>query len=388
MYFIKKLQRQIKSNTISTMFVILGYSISLLLVSLGTSYALIMSQQDNMRDNAMPENAIGTLIKWYSNKDMYSILSTFKNISIDGGVLISGIYADLDSSDGSVLFPVSAEFFHRNTGLYPIVEGRYYTANEIAQNKRVALLGRGLKKYTETRNGKTYTKIFGEEFEVVGIIGKKGTTTPWEVRISIPVGSIPETCIDMLMYEHNMSSYIYNEKNNANLEIERVKMALKGINPKIEVDTNPSKHKSNLITFLFSGSTVVLLALFVLMLSLINSVLITLCWISQRGYEIGVRKAFGQTNYQLGKLIFTDMLILIFLSSVISILLEFLSIKFISSNIKVSSFLFGSNINFAPKMFIGNFIVSIIFVLLITLLTSLPQFIKAVRIQPIEALKL
>ena len=60
--------------------------------------------------------------------------------------------------------------------VYPIVNGRYPTKEELLTGEKVVVLGQELRKLTERKNGNDYIVLCGDEYRVTGYLGCKSST--------------------------------------------------------------------------------------------------------------------------------------------------------------------------------------------------------------------
>ena len=68
--------------------------------------------------------------------------------------------------------------------------------------------------------------------------------------------------------------------------------------------------------------------LLVYIVSVLNSISISTNWINERRYEIGVRKAFGHSHFNIFKMLYSEMLSIFIISGIIASLLYIFLIQF------------------------------------------------------------
>jgi putative ABC transport system permease protein len=108
----------------------------------------------------------------------------------------------------------------------------------------------------------------------------------------------------------------------------------------------------------------------------LNSISISTNWINERRYEIGVRKAFGHSHFNIFKMLYSEMLSIFIISGIIASLLYIFLIQLLQNSI-LRSLSFGIEI----------FIVSIIMIFVTSFITSLIPVIKTFSIEPKEAMQ-
>ena len=112
------------------------------------------------------------------------------------------------------------------------------------------------------------------------------------------------------------------------------------------------------------------------LVTLVFAINITIFWIEKRKYEISVRKAFGFTNGSIIKMIFIEMIGFAIISFVIAIIMQF-----------VLSVVVGSIADYTLQLYLPNLVIGLVVVLVTALVTTLIPVIKAIKVEPAEALK-
>ena len=118
------------------------------------------------------------------------------------------------------------------------------------------------------------------------------------------------------------------------------------------------------------------LSVLVYIFSIINCINLTSYWINKRRYEIGVRKAFGQTNFDIIYLLFKEMLIISVFSYILSLIIQ-LFLKLFFTEI----------IGMQIEISVTHFLTSAFFVLLSSVLTVIIPALKSIKMQPVDAMK-
>ena len=94
------------------------------------------------------------------------------------------LFEDVDISFTEVEIYVNADGYchtgdvvlSQNELVYPIVNGRYPTKEELLTGEKVVVLGQELRKLTERKNGNDYIVLCGDEYRVTGYLGCKSST--------------------------------------------------------------------------------------------------------------------------------------------------------------------------------------------------------------------
>lgn len=375
---LKSIKRIFETNKLTITFLIFGLTLSMLMISLGSSYVGEILKISSKKSEATPPNGImvrNTMSNEYTHID--DVLSLLKFKYNNTGIILNGILIPIDNAGSSNYFEVSGEFFEGDTNWqYPLVKGRYYTIDEVLNGEKVILIGKSMMTLTEKIDNKEYLSIAGEKYEVIGVVGYKNNKSSWDNRVFIPAKSLP-SIIKNKINGSNFTFAIYNENNVINEELIFIKNILKDAFPTTNIDVlGELKIENNIENLITSMDILFLIAFLVYAVSLINTINIISYWAIERKYEIGVKKVLGHTTKQIGKEIFNEILTLNILSFIIALIIQ-LILKFTIDNI------FGYTLN----IYITNIIIGVIGIYLTSLIASIYPITKALKVQPIECLK-
>lgn len=379
---IKTTWKRIKATPISASFLIFGLTLSMLMISIGTSYvAEIVNMQSNKMKSA-PPNAL--MFSLNLNKDsqdnipIEKITSILGNIDNSTGIFMTDLLLNIDNAGVDNYFSASAEWFYGDTKWhYPIYEGRYYTSNEIKSGAKVILVGSNIKKYVQEKDGQSFIKIFGEQYKVIGVVGFKGGKSLWDSRLFLPLTSLPKLASQTI--EAGIGSFvIYNANGNTQGEIGKIELKAKEFYPKAAISNIKEIGSENMISNIASNLDMLLIiGILGYIVSLIYAVNMVSFWIEQRRYEIGVRKAFGHTNYSIASLIFQEMLGISLLALILGFIIQ-----------TILSFFTKEIMGYTMTLYIQNIFVGLVAIVFTAILTSVWPVLKSLKIQPVEAMKL
>ncbi|MBE6050309.1 MAG: ABC transporter permease [Clostridium sp.] len=166
-----------------------------------------------------------------------------------------------------------------------MVEGRYFTEEELSGNNKVVIIDSKMQRLTEEKEGEKYIKIFNEEYKVIGVIGE---TEVFKYSSIIPIKSL--NCID-----EELPRYIfmeYDESNKAPKEIadEDIRIIEDSI-PKISV-----------IDYLFENVIELKNNLYQIVLGIINLLLFSYFFAKGIKEKVAIMRVLGARNIH----IFTD----------------------------------------------------------------------------------
>lgn len=369
-FFINKLLKQIINHPISSFFLITAYVISSLLISVGTSSAVAVKQYGLEKLNGLSSNALSvslTIGKEVGFSKVEEILCENLN---DTYIRMDPIYV---SSKGEDVGIISEYFLENPQQSYPLLKGKYISKKNIEQKDKIALVGSSISKQIYLKDNKEYIDILNETYEVVGILGKT-TSKFWDDKIVVPMQSVPNGIKAILNGQDEISFYV---DNNNHSVLDKCKNLVKFVNGENgNVETTELSEESNVIADNFTGSDVSSIALLVYLIAILNIISISIYWYSDIRRDIGIRKAFGGTNFVVAKLI----LLRLFCLSILGFLIS-LAIQLILSKIITDSYSFSLNITFS------NIVVGMIISLMTGILSSIIPIYKAIKTEPIEIVK-
>ncbi|MFD2170488.1 ABC transporter permease [Tumebacillus lipolyticus] len=373
------IRRQFISYPAPTIFLMIGFVISFLLISFGTSSFVQLKNMTETRNNNVPPHGIAlSLSIGEGNFQFDKWLDSLNRLENDTGLIFTGLKGFLDDADSKEKVSLRAEWFKSDLNWkYILMEGRYYSPKEVMSAQPVVLLGKNLQKLSIREGSRDVVMVSGRKYEVIGILGKKNEKTNWDNTIVMPVTALPETTIGSIESSRAISMILHKESKLPMKELSLLEDDLKRAYSGSQIQAEEvQKELDYMSTALANPDFVQVLSVLVYVLALINSVNVTSFWMNERKYEIGVRKAFGHTNFTIMKLLMAEMLLLISISAVGGIGIH------LALDMGV-----GSIAEYTTQFYLENIIVAVIFVALSTFLTAIIPALKCIKLQPIEALK-
>lgn len=380
----KLIMSRIKNSPLLSCLLVFGLVTSMLLISIGTSFVSSLFYGEKTIDNNAPPNgevyALDGNLKKDCNNEIFNRL--FSGIDNDTGLYLNNLLLHIDGSEVNSYYSASAEYFKNNDlWHYPLVSGKYFTADDVKNGNKVVLIGSSLDEYSYKKNNEKYIKIEEEEYRVVGTIGFANQKSRWDGRIIMPCTSLPKNYfeefndnkylgISFIMYS-NLGDYLKSE--------EFIKSQGKSILKDFSFeDLGQIQSNSDQVLSLAAENPdkILLIAAIGYLVTLVFAINITIFWIEKRKYEISVRKAFGFTNCSIMKMIFTEMIGFAIISFIIAIIMQF-----------VLSVVVGSIADYTLQLYLPNLVIGLVVVLVTALVTTLIPVIKAIKVEPAEALK-
>ena len=378
----KTLLIRIKQSPLLSALLIFGLVTSILLISLGTSFVSNLYYSDKAKNQYNPKKAKVYDITYSALKSSDSSVMNklFSKVDNDTGLFINDLLLHTDASEVNAYNKVSGEYFtNNNVWHYPLISGSYYTADDVKKGNKVVVLGSKLLKEAYERNGNKYIEIEEEEYLIKGVIGIPDEKSSWDNRIIMPCTSMPKNYFENNLQRdlEDISFVIYNEKGEYSQDIKQINAEGKKLFDNFSLDYLGELQDDNSLKVVVENPDFLLfVALIGYIITIIFAINITVFWIEKRKYEISVRKAFGFTNGSIMKMIFKEMIGFAIISFAIAIIVQFLL-----------GLAVGSIANYTLKLYLPNLVIGLFVVLVTALVTTLIPAIKAIKVEPAEALK-
>ena len=378
----KSLLIRIKQSPLLSALLIFGLVTSILLISLGTSFVSNLYYSDKAKNQYNPKKAKVYDITYSALKSSDSSVMNklFSKVDNDTGLFINDLLLHTNASEVNVYNKVSGEYFtNNNVWHYPLISGSYYTAEDVKKGNKVVVLGSKLLKEAYERNGNKYIEIEEEEYLIKGVIGIPNEKSSWDNRIIMPCTSMPKNYFKNNLQRdlEDISFVIYNEKGEYSQDIKQINSEGKKLFDNFTLDYLGELQDDNSLKVVVENPDFLLfVALIGYIITIIFAINITVFWIEKRKYEISVRKAFGFTNGSILKMIFKEMIGFAIISFAIAIIVQFLL-----------GLAVGSIANYTLKLYLPNLVIGLFVVLVTALVTTLIPAIKAIKVEPAEALK-
>ena len=378
----KSLLIRIKQSPLLSALLIFGLVTSILLISLGTSFVSNLYYSDKAKNQYNPKKAKVYDITYSALKSSDSSVMNklFSKVDNDTGLFINDLLLHTDASEVNAYNKVSGEYFtNNNVWHYPLISGSYYTAEDVKKGNKVVVLGSKLLKKAYERNGNKYIEIEEEEYLIKGVIGIPDEKSSWDNRIIMPCTSMPKNYFENNLQRdlEDISFVIYNEKGVYSQDIKQINSEGKKLFDNFTLDYLGELQDDNSLKVVVENPDFLLfVALIGYIITIIFAINITVFWIEKRTYEISVRKSFGFTNGSIMKMIFKEMIGFAIISFAIAIIVQFLL-----------GLAVGSIANYTLKLYLPNLVIGLVVVLVTALVTTLIPAIKAIKVEPAEALK-
>lgn len=377
MNMLKLFIKQIKSHSITITFFIIGYLLSILIFSIGVSNIIHMKNLIVEQNQGIYKDTLNVYISSSKDINFENVIDSFSNISSYSRIRVTS--ATTYVNDESDEYRIIAEYYKTNSSEnFPIIKGRYYTADEVKYKKKVALVGKDFEKYIYSVNNIKKIKLGSDEYEVIGIIGYKNKVSTWDDTIFMPLTSLPENSKLNCFKNNDITFLLISEKNKETYDISIIKEKItkKDSNALFNV-TRTNGSQNVFLNIINNNLGFIYLAVVLLGFSVINIINISYFWISERKKEMAIRKCFGINNKQIFLLLFLEFFSVTFITANISLFIQFILSLLIKK-------IFGYYLYLSWENFMFIFFIAIIS----ALLTIIIPTIKVAKVSPVDALKL
>lgn len=353
---------------------IIGLTISVILSSVGIQTVNNQNQLVNFqRQYALPNTSTFKLIfEQTMPSGLYE--RVLQSLSPQTGVMVDYISMNLQDD----LIDVQPIYFPNPIPLpYPILSGRLFSKEDLQTAAKVVVVGKEMSKKAIHRNGKLYLKLDGEPYEVIGIIGNADQQIDvLDYKILLPATALSSRVLDFMYGQKEIQLTLFSEVQVTYVDFKKIRaLAQSNSNSTIKVYFMDESENETLHAPMRHEEFIVM-AFITYALALVNVINISMYWIKERKYEIGIRKAFGYTNSDIFKLIYFELIVIASISIVFGFLIQFVLGRFMS---KIIEFPLGFSLQ--------HLFFSIIFIIFTALVTSIIPVMKMIKINPVEAME-
>lgn len=260
-----------------------------------------------------------------------------------------------------------AIYFKGNVKNKPeILKGRYFNEDDFNQDKKVAVIGKGLLENVIEENGKEYYYIANDNYEVIGVLGneKKESGNDYSVYINL----------DALLNKDSFymkGSYSIDAALNSREMFNKVKDKYQDTNIIItEDDTQNTSTTGKILKENVKSKIGFILE--VVGTFILSTVCVTEYWIKNRRKEIGIKRALGATKMRVFSSIIGELSLISILSFstgyVFYLLLSYLKDGYI-------------------HFYFGSAIVAFLVTFISGLITTIVPILNANKMQPAQIMR-
>lgn len=226
--------------------------------------------------------------------------------------------------------------------------------------------------------------ISKREYKISHILGSRIDSTPFEDDVVLNYKILNEKDKENILLDENVSTITFLNVKNANKENQNIKVSFNGAHDEgnelktdfqickagDEDNQNELKRAYEMQKYNLSNKSMLLI------IGMCNIVIVSTFWIIDRKKEIAIRKAFGANKKQISFLIFKELFILAFTSSIIAIILQCL-FKAIG----------GKFFDFGLKPSVSDLIIVCIGAFIISVISSIIPVRNALKMEISQCLK-
>lgn len=216
----------------------------------------------------------------------YSSNTVFFTIESNDNLYYKKIYAELNDSilfrDLDINTDVRGVMFKGDIQKPPIIEGRFLEENDFFNNKKVAVVGKSFKESIKKGNSRQYMSLFGEEYEVIGILGAN-IDSRLDRMILVNLDSITQKKVGL---------YAIDGRRNSNIQrtFTSISNYLDTINSKFDIVEREEEGIRRLLRYEKNNIYIFILLFIIFFLS---SMSITLSWFEKNKCEISIYLLVG-----------------------------------------------------------------------------------------------
>jgi len=304
------------------------------------------------------------------------------------GQMGQAVVSYLDNTKTSLLWGISSSFF--NLSATKISEGREFSDDEDRSEARLVVIGSTLKEklFGSDNAIDQYIKIGQKNFRVVGVLEKQGGSMFFDMDslVFMPVRTLQKQILG-IDYIQFFTVYLKDAKQSyataADIE-DILREEHKITDPKKDdFAVTTMDEAMNMIDTLTGGITLLLAAIAAISLLVGGVGIMNIMYVSvtERTYEIGLRKAVGASNKNILWQFLWEAIFLTFLGGLIGVMLGTL-FSFVGA-LAAKSAGFNLGLTFSPV----GFILGTGFSVLVGLIFGVYPARKAAQMDPVEALR-
>ncbi len=362
--------KQIRVHPVSSTIIIIGYFVSMFIISLGVSVINQTRQHIVDISNGIPNHELEIDIRFSKDIDSDVFLKKVKDSKDELLIQFLRINANVNSTPG---YDITGEIFTKTPEwVPPMIEGTYFTSDMVNSSEKIVLIGKNFRDDTVKRGKDIYIDINRVNYKVVGIIGRKDSPSLWDNDIIMPINSLSENLMNS--YKNNLNfSFLFKKNNDVPYkDVQAILDYAREIDEEVKINIGIPKSQDDLNEKFWNESKSVLALMgMTLLVAVINVIHISYYWIFQRKKEIGIRKAYGATNFKIFCMFYLEMTFLILIGAIMAITLHLLINLFVKE-------VFGYSIEIS----IVNFIIGVLISLICGFITSFIPMRTSLYIEP------
>lgn len=294
--------------------------------------------------------------KSLSAEDFMKSVSDVDNISLEKVNIICGSYT------GKAIYFDSNSYKRNN-----MISGRFFENYDFAEDEPKAVVGKNVTKIVETdENGTKYIQCEGIKYKIIGVMGYEDRESSCDYQFIVNFNSYIKSFGNLF----NAGNMCIDSNENFNI----LNQKIKNINDNVKFDKEDS-NKQILVSNNVDSELILKIIIIIVLLIFLNVFNITIQWVLKKKKEIGIKKAFGGTNFKIAWELILENQKLSIISFIIGYIIYAVVIKL--NILKILGI----------KLYVIATICTLIFTLLISLITSIVAMRKVFKIAPSIVIK-
>ena len=369
-------------------FIILILSLIIFTFSIVTSIIITQYKNENSLNGLNNENTnyfkLNSAIQ-ISFTDVLDVLDEYKE---------SNIYLEFDPIpkplEITTLFGKAIYYNYNLDNKLPILEGSNFSVDDMNSSEKQILVGKLLQSEIVEENGERYFIIDNEKYKVIGILGNEASETAYDNTFIINLKSMNYYSDSRAIWKLNLDKKYQSNalKDLQNLASNKKQSAIKVLEQENK-KTNDIKdiqafelidsetEQVNLLEIIKNNDDFLYILQMISCFGMLNLIIVVYYWMNSSIKDIGIRKAYGATNFEITVFIIKKYIISVFISVVLGISLHFLFKTILKSMFPKFSF----------DIYIYNVLTITAVFVLVGLLISIIPLIKARKVQPVNIMK-
>lgn len=370
-----RLINKYKKNPMKIILFLTSVFIAIITVSIGISSINQIRILAYEKYDGIPANTRIIDINFNKSIELDEIKSIFKEIPEYCNVKIINEFTYIDNAAKNIGYPLVIQVSGDNIkNQIPILKGSYFKDSN--KEDKGILIGSELEDFSEEHNGSKEIMIYGEKYNVIGILGYKNKATNWKNRIILNLEDIPKKNLKELE-QGSFVVQIESDKGDIDKISEDFKKYLYDNYDGVFVNISQASNKEDTyLNLLGNNQSLFKMIIIVYLISIINLIFISNGWINTIYNEVGIMKSCGMSNFFIIRRIFLELFIISLSATILAIIFQY-----ILSNI----------VNRIDLMYfyvsLENILIGIGVAFITTILTLISPIISIVNMNPVKFLR-
>lgn len=312
-----------KANPVKLIIFFTSIFIAIITVSIGVSSIKQIKILAYEKNNGIPINTRMLNINFNKAIEYDQIKVIFEEIPEYCDVKIINNYTYIDEASKYIGYPLIIQVSDKNIeDNIPVLKGSYF--NDGSKKNRDVLIGFELEEFSNENGVNKEISIYGEKYNVLGLLGYKNKASNWKNRVILNLENIPKNNLEELK---NGSFTIQMESDKGDIDkiCEDFKNHLQEYWDSVSVNINQVSDKDESYTnMLGNNKSLFKMIIIVYLISIINVIFISTGWIKTIYNEIGIMKACGMSNLFIIYRIFIEFFVIALVATIAAIMFQYI----------------------------------------------------------------